>query len=62
LNVGYEASYRFSLSEPWQPIGLVYSTDSVDVEVIEPVVVIERRQSPRLVFDTCLAHSSDYRC
>lgn len=62
LTAGYQASYRFSLIEPWQPIGLVYSIDSVDIEVFEAVVVVERRSSPRLVFGTCVTHASDYRC
>jgi hypothetical protein len=62
LTASYLASYRFSLQEPWQQIGLVYSSDTIEIEVIERVVVPEREQSPRLVFGTCVTHPSEYRC
>lgn len=62
LTASYLASYRFSLQEPWQQIGLVYSSDSIEIEVIERVIVPERKQSPRLVFGTCVTHPSEYRC
>lgn len=62
LTASYEASYRFSLTGPWQKIGRVFSTDSVAIEVIEPLAAVEVRQTPRLVFGTCVTHASDYRC
>ena len=62
LTASFLASYRFSLQEPWQQIGLVFSTDAIEIEVIERAVAPELMQSPRLVFGTCATHPTDYRC
>ena len=62
LQVVYLASTRFSLTEPWAPVGSVISSANVvlTVERVEPAK--RPRLTPRLVSASCETKPSNYRC
>lgn len=62
LSVDYEASYRFSLTEPWQKIGLVTVEAQMLLEVIQAPAPLQVRSMPLLVWSSCATHPSAYRC
>jgi hypothetical protein len=66
--VTYRASSRFSLSEPWQPVGQVFANAETQLEIVEPAkqpspaATARARAKPRLVFASCETKPSTYRC
>ena len=68
LRVSYRASSRFSLSEPWQPIGEVFAFADTRLEIVEPAKppkagpLPRAKIVPRLVFASCETMPSSYRC
>jgi hypothetical protein len=68
LRVTYRASSRFSLSEPWQPVGQVFANAETQLEIVEPAkqpspaATARARAKPRLVFASCETKPSTYRC
>jgi hypothetical protein len=63
LTVGYQASYRFGLSEPWVDVGVVTVSASTVLEVFQaapPPIVVKLK--PHLVWSNCEVHPSSYRC
>ena len=68
LRVAYKASSRFSLSEPWLPVGQVFATAESRLEIVEPAKQPSRsataraRLKPHLVFASCETKPSTYRC
>jgi hypothetical protein len=62
LQVVYLASTRFSLSEPWAPVGSVIASANIvlTVESVEPAK--RPRLTPRLVSASCETKPSNYRC
>jgi hypothetical protein len=68
LQVTYKASSRFSLSEPWLPVGQVFATAETRLEIVEPAkqpspsATARARLKPHLVFASCETKPSTYRC
>jgi len=62
LEVGYLASYRFSLTEVWQPVGTVLVHAELPLEVQAPAPPPATRLVGHLVWANCKVHPSAYRC
>ena len=63
LTVGYQASYRFGLAEPWSDVGIVTVGAATSLEVSQPAPPpVVAKLTPHLVWSNCSAHPSAYRC
>ncbi len=62
LSVAYLASSRFSLSEPWDQVGLVTATAEIELRVEKIEAIKPARPSARLVSASCEVKPSSYRC
>lgn len=62
LTVDYQASYRFSLTEPWVLIGLVSAGTQAELNVITAQQAAQTKRAPLLVWSNCVVHPSAYRC
>jgi hypothetical protein len=62
LTVDYQASYRFSLTEPWVAIGNVSMSALAEVNVVAAPPAVQTKRAPLLVWNNCIAHPSAYRC
>jgi hypothetical protein len=63
LIVGYQASYRFRLAEPWSDVGIVTVSAATVVEVLQPAPPpVVAKLTPHLVWSNCAVHPSAYRC
>lgn len=61
LTVGYQASYRFGLADPWSPVGVVTVSAATSLEVLQPPPPAAKL-TPHLVWSNCSVHPSGYRC
>jgi hypothetical protein len=62
LEVGYLASYRFSLTEVWQSVGTVLVHAELPLEVQATAPPPATHLVGHLVWGSCKVHPSTYRC
>jgi hypothetical protein len=62
LEVGYLASYRFALTDAWQPVGTVFASAQLTLTVQAPQPPPVTRIVGHLVWASCKVHPSNYRC